>query len=70
MTPFIFKVKVAIPNEGGTIYEEFMFVDRKEIEDLRTNIRPLGAHVVSLAGYTPTTCNAAMRKIADITGKI
>lgn len=65
-TPFIFKVKVAIPTKGETIYTDFMFVDRKEVETLRTNIKPLGAHVVGLAGYTPTTCNMAMRKIADL----
>lgn len=65
MTPFIFKLTVAIPKKHETIYKDFVFVSRAEAEKFRTHLLPLGAHVTELAGFVPSSCDTALRRVLD-----
>jgi hypothetical protein len=65
MSPFIFKLKVAIPTRQGIVSKEFVFVNRAEAEKFRTHLIPLGAHVVELCGFVPSNCDTALRRVMD-----
>jgi hypothetical protein len=65
MTPFIFKLTVAIPKLHETIKKEFVFVSRSEAEKFRTQLLPLGAHVTELSGFIPSNCDTALRRVMD-----
>jgi hypothetical protein len=65
MTPFIFKITVAIPKTSETIYKDFVFVSRAEAEKFRTQLIPFGAHVTQLSGFVPSSCETALRRVLD-----
>jgi hypothetical protein len=65
MSPFIFVLKVAIPKNKKTTNREFIFLDRTEAEKFRTLLKNYNAHVTELFGFTPSSCDSALRKVVD-----